>query len=550
MFLGAVWLVTAAVVGFMLGRISMYNMYGVWGMKEEPAEGVGETGDGPGKPAGILAFSQKGRDSKNLSGGKENLQDNEKFSGTISVQDILDPIGASTACEGVFAVKLQETSQEGDLWGAADEAAQSAYYEEGSQEGDLWEAAAEAAQSAYYEEGAQEGDLWGAADEAAQSAYYEEEAQEGDLWGAADEAAQSAYYEEGAQEGEFWEAADEAVQSAYYEEGAREGDLWGAADSTFRTKGSTVGALTAEKEGTRNNSISEMLDSFEAAASAASRGRTKTSVSQAPHRQEAPGSHEGRTPASASLDTPWQTAPARADAKGEPAIDILNFGRPGEAGAFRSPGQHHADRKTWIAGQLWETERRRAGRVMGLKREEARRLRTEHQSSGTGARGNGKRRGRRFEDDQKVWSVGSPVSGEIVADREGEYAAVVICPDEDCLYAPTGGKITRLFPMGNAFLFTTDFGAELYIQAGDIEDEMLVRYYRPRIIQNEVVTKGKLLLEFDRKGLEEAGASYDVSVCVENGFYGGNVKMTDAEWVETGEEILQMREAALQTESR
>ena len=64
------------------------------------------------------------------------------------------------------------------------------------------------------------------------------------------------------------------------------------------------------------------------------------------------------------------------------------------------------------------------------------------------------------------------------------------------------------------------------------------------------MTKGKLLLEFDRKGLEEAGASYDVSVCVENGFYGGNVKMTDAEWVETGEEILQMREAALQTESR
>ena len=528
MFLGAVWLVTAAVVGFMLGRISMYNMYGVWGMKEEPAEGVGETGDVPGKPAGILAFSQKGRDSKNLSGGKENLQDNEKFSGTISVQDILDPIGASTTCEGVFAVKLQETSQEGDLWGAADEAAQSAYYEEGSQEGDLWEAA----------------------DEAAQSAYYEEEAQEGEFWEAADEAVQSAYYEEGAREGDLWGAADEAAQSAYYEEGARKGDLWGAADSTFRTKGSTVGALTAEKEGTRNNSISEMLDSFEAAASAASRGRTKTSVSQAPHRQEAPGSHEGRTPASASLDTPWQTAPARADAKGEPAIDILNFGRPGEAGAFRSSGQHHADRKTWIAGQLWETERRRAGRVMGLKREEARRLRTEHQSSGTGARGNGKRRGRRFEDDQKVWSVGSPVSGEIVADREGEYAAVVICPDEDCLYAPTGGKITRLFPMGNAFLFTTDFEAELYIQAGDIEDEMLVRYYRPRIIQNEVVTKGKLLLEFDRKGLEEAGASYDVSVCVENGFYGGNVKMTDAEWVETGEEILQMREAALQTESR
>lgn len=146
------------------------------------------------------------------------------------------------------------------------------------------------------------------------------------------------------------------------------------------------------------------------------------------------------------------------------------------------------------------------------------------------------------EEKRKEWSVGSPVSGEVMVNRDGERPMVIIRPDGDRLYAPVGGKITRLFPMGNAFLFATEFGTELYIQAGDVDDELLVRYYRPRIIQNEVVGKGKLLLEFDRQGLEAEGASTEVAVCVENCAYGGDVRMTAGERVKAGEEILQVRE--------
>ena len=69
-------------------------------------------------------------------------------------------------------------------------------------------------------------------------------------------------------------------------------------------------------------------------------------------------------------------------------------------------------------------------------------------------------------------SVGSPVSGEVEDMCGGERPTVVIRPSEDRIYAPTGGKITKLFPMGNAFLFNTEFGAELYIQAGDCGDEL------------------------------------------------------------------------------
>ena len=85
------------------------------------------------------------------------------------------------------------------------------------------------------------------------------------------------------------------------------------------------------------------------------------------------------------------------------------------------------------------------------------------------------------EDKGQFWSVGSPLSGEVIFQEEGDRPTVVIHPDEGRLYAPADGRITRLFPMGNSFLFTTDFGAELYIQAGAVGDELLSGYYRPRV---------------------------------------------------------------------
>lgn len=155
-------------------------------------------------------------------------------------------------------------------------------------------------------------------------------------------------------------------------------------------------------------------------------------------------------------------------------------------------------------------------------------------------------RGHRAEEERKSWSVGSPISGEVSVQREGERPAIVIHPEGDKLYAPVNGKITRLFPMGNAMIFTTEFGVDLYIQAGDVKDDLLGRYYRPRIVQNEIVGKGKLLLEFDRQGLAAEGASADVTVCVENCFYGGDIRLTAGELIKTGEEIVQVRETQLQ----
>ena len=61
-----------------------------------------------------------------------------------------------------------------------------------------------------------------------------------------------------------------------------------------------------------------------------------------------------------------------------------------------------------------------------------------------------------------------------------------------------------------------------------------------RSVQNEIVGKGKLLLEFDRRGLEAEGASPRVSVAVETGEYGSDILAAAGEQVKSGEEILRV----------
>ena len=155
------------------------------------------------------------------------------------------------------------------------------------------------------------------------------------------------------------------------------------------------------------------------------------------------------------------------------------------------------------------------------------------------------RRGRDSQEPEgESYSLGSPVSGYVLSFREGDHPAAVIQPMEDKLYAPASGKIIRLFPMGNDFLFVTEFGAELRIRAGDTDDDLLGRYFRPRVVQNEIVAKGKLLLEFDRQSLAAEGASTMITVSVEHRAYGSNVQLTADEEVRTGQELLRIVERA------
>ncbi|MGN0402263.1 MAG: PTS glucose transporter subunit IIA [Acetatifactor sp.] len=138
-------------------------------------------------------------------------------------------------------------------------------------------------------------------------------------------------------------------------------------------------------------------------------------------------------------------------------------------------------------------------------------------------------------------SIGSPVKGQIEESRDGGQPMAVIYPEEERIYAPTAGKVTRIYPLGNAFLFQTDAGVELYIQVGNSEDELLGRYYRPRVLQNEIVCEHKLLLEFDRAGLAKEGIYPRVTVRVLNSICDKTIlPVSEGQQIAMGEDIFKI----------
>lgn len=143
------------------------------------------------------------------------------------------------------------------------------------------------------------------------------------------------------------------------------------------------------------------------------------------------------------------------------------------------------------------------------------------------------------------WAIGSPVGGTVRSVSDGTKRGALIRPEQGILYAPVSGKITRLFPMGNMMLLRAEFGVELLLRVGESGDEMHSEYYRSHVVPNEIITKGKVLLEFDIEKMQEEGVDTAVAVMVEAAENYRDITVTQKEQVRTGEEILWVREPAL-----
>lgn len=137
--------------------------------------------------------------------------------------------------------------------------------------------------------------------------------------------------------------------------------------------------------------------------------------------------------------------------------------------------------------------------------------------------------------------IASPVDGEVSFFCEGGRKGAVIVPEQGKVYAPASGKIMKLYPMGTAFLLRTDDKMDLLIQVGRRQpDELCSMYYSSRIVQNEIVNKGKLLLSFDKESLLAAGEEVSVTVSIEDIQDGGEVALTQKESVKVGEELMRV----------
>ena len=138
----------------------------------------------------------------------------------------------------------------------------------------------------------------------------------------------------------------------------------------------------------------------------------------------------------------------------------------------------------------------------------------------------------------KHWEVSSPVTGDFDVMEEQGKKLVRIRPLQGKVYAPASGKITKLFPMGRAMIMQTEFGAEISIQVGDKADEMWSELYRCRVMENEVIRKGTLVLEYDMERIEAAGGGSDVTLSVENEEALGPFSKSSSNHVKVGEPIL------------
>lgn len=139
------------------------------------------------------------------------------------------------------------------------------------------------------------------------------------------------------------------------------------------------------------------------------------------------------------------------------------------------------------------------------------------------------------------WSIGSPVAGQVAYFYEGNRKGAMIKPEEGVLYAPAPGKIVKLYPTGNALRLRTDYGVELLIQVGVSTEELEGLYFRPRAVQNEVVRKGKPLLEFDLEAIAAEGFDTSVTMSVEEAENYRDITVTQVKRVRNGEDLLWVR---------
>ncbi|MCY6371191.1 beta-glucoside-specific PTS transporter subunit IIABC [Clostridium ganghwense] len=121
--------------------------------------------------------------------------------------------------------------------------------------------------------------------------------------------------------------------------------------------------------------------------------------------------------------------------------------------------------------------------------------------------------------------IGSPLKGKVIALSEVKDEAfskgvlgkgIGIEPSEGKVVAPADGVLTTLFPTGHAMGITTDNGAEILIHVGMDTVQLEGKYFTPKFKQGDRVKIGDVILEFDKKAIEEEGYSVTTPVVITN----------------------------------
>jgi beta-glucoside PTS system EIICBA component len=143
----------------------------------------------------------------------------------------------------------------------------------------------------------------------------------------------------------------------------------------------------------------------------------------------------------------------------------------------------------------------------------------------------------------------SPIKGEIIPlemVKDEVFSkgllgkGIAIEPSEGKVVSPVDGVITTLFPTYHAIGITSDNGAEILIHIGMDTVQLDGKCFTPKIAQGDRVKAGQLLLEFDIKGIKEAGFSVTTPVIITNSDNYLDVIETDKKDIDCKEELIKV----------
>lgn len=146
--------------------------------------------------------------------------------------------------------------------------------------------------------------------------------------------------------------------------------------------------------------------------------------------------------------------------------------------------------------------------------------------------------------------ISSPVKGELLPLSQSDDEAFasqamgkgfVVKPSEGKVYAPVDGKVVSLFSTKHTIGILGDNGAEILIHIGIDTVDLKGKYFTAHVKQGQKVTKGQLLIEFDRSKITASGYSDEVMVIITNTNSYQNVELLDSATVtDLNKPILQL----------
>ena len=148
------------------------------------------------------------------------------------------------------------------------------------------------------------------------------------------------------------------------------------------------------------------------------------------------------------------------------------------------------------------------------------------------------------------YSIYSPMDGDVIPLSEVDDTAfsggglgdgIAIVPSCGKVYSPIDGIIGAFFQSKHAIVIKGNNGEELLIHIGIDTCKLNGNYFTSYIKQNDVVTKGQLILEFDLNKIKEEGYDLTSSITITNSSSFSKIDKTEKGTVKVGDELLKVQ---------